>query len=103
MSQLSIKDDRSKLVNDLVSSLPTIRHRLGISQSILAECVGLSRQSISSIERRYCQLTWTNYLAIVMFLTANNTDVFYFPRYGEYKYINEFKRLTQIKNLLRGK
>jgi len=101
MNQLSETDTfdertREKLMEDLVKILPKIRRRLGISQTELGERVGLSRQTISSIERRKVQLTWNNYLALMMFVTANSSDVFYFPRHGEYHYSDEFKKVMVI-------
>ncbi len=89
---------QEKLMNDIVDILPKVRRRLGISQTELGERIGLSRQTISSIERRKVQLTWNNYLAIMMFITANSSDVFYFPRNGEYHYSDEFKKLMVIHN-----
>lgn len=103
MNQLSEDDTnieftQTKLMEDLVALLPKIRRRLGISQTELGERVGLSRQTISSIERRKVQLTWNNYLALMMFVTANSSDVFYFPRHGEYHYSDDFKKIMVVNN-----
>ena len=89
---------QEKLMNDLIDSLPRLRRRLGISQTDLGDMVGLSRQTISSIERKKTQLTWNNYLALMMFVTANSSDVFYFPRHGEYYYSDEFKKIIVVNN-----
>lgn len=103
MNQLSEDDTnieftQTKLLEDLVALLPKIRRRLGISQTELGERVGLSRQTISSIERRKVQLTWNNYLALMMFVTANSLDVFNFPRHGEYHYSDDFKKIMVVNN-----
>jgi len=102
MNQLSddtsIECAQTKLMEDLVVLLPKIRRRLGISQTELGERVGLSRQTISSIERRKVQLTWNNYLALMMFVAANSSDVFYFPRHGEYHYSDKFKKIMVVNN-----
>lgn len=42
-----------------------------ISQTELGKKVGLSRQTISSIERGTVELSWNNYLAIMMFVVVN--------------------------------
>ena len=43
--------DKNELLTDFARRLPEIRKQLGIFQSELDDKVGLSRQSISSIER----------------------------------------------------
>lgn len=98
MDLLHREEIQEKLMNDLVDSLPRLRRRLGISQTDLGDMVGLSRQTISSIERKKTQLTWNNYLALMMFVTANSSDVFYFPRHGEYYYSDEFKKIMVVNN-----
>lgn len=55
----------------MVVELPQIRKEMKISQTEFGKKVGLSRQTISSIERGKAPLTWNNYLAIMMFLEAN--------------------------------
>lgn len=98
MEQIRISDSQAKLMDDLIANLPKFRRRLGISQTELGEKVGLSRQTISSIERRKAPLTWNNYLALMMFVTANSSDVFYFPRHGEYQYSEELKKIMVANN-----
>lgn len=48
--------NKEELLADFVEKLPTIRRKLNISQGRLGEMLGLSRQSISSIERGSVQL-----------------------------------------------
>lgn len=59
------------MINILVKRLPQIRREMKISQSELGKKVGLSRQTISSIERGTVELSWNNYLAIMMFVVVN--------------------------------
>ena len=95
---------REEMMKELVNSLPRMRKRLKISQTELGEKVGLSRQTISSIERKTTPLTWNNYLAIMMFFTANSEDVFYFPRKSrEYKYMNDFARIMIVNEEIKRK
>ena len=60
-----------EMMEILAKRLPLIRKEMNISQTELGEKVGLSRQTISSIERGTSELSWNNYLAIMMFLNAN--------------------------------
>ena len=102
MSQLNVEDIQKEMMMDLVDSLPKLRKRLKISQTDLGEKVGLSRQTISSIERKTTPLTWNNYLAIMMFFTANSEDVFYFPS-REYKYMSDFARIMIVNEEIKRK
>ena len=62
---------KEEMISSLVEKLPTIRQEMNISQTELGEMVGLSRQSISAVERGVSKLSWNNYLAIMLFLIAN--------------------------------
>lgn len=103
MEHSEINDMQEKMMKELVSSLPKMRKRLKISQTELGEKIGLSRQTISSIERKMTPLTWNNYLAIMMFLALNNEDVFYFPRKKGYKYTDELMKVMRAPNRMGGK
>ena len=61
--------NKEELLSDFVTKLPAIRKKLGLSQSKLGEKVGLSRQSISSIERGTVTLSWNIFL-------VNDPDIF---------------------------
>lgn len=65
------KDIKRKLIYKMVVELPRIRKEMKISQTEFGKKIGLSRQTISGIERGIAPLTWNNYLAIMMFLEAN--------------------------------
>lgn len=78
MSKLAYEEKKEALMSNLQKQLPQIRKQYGISQAELGEMVGLSRQTISGIERGSISMNWTVYLAIVLFLGANSNSVFYF-------------------------
>lgn len=86
MCKLDISNQQKELIDVLVNSLPSLRKTYGVSQTLLGEKVGLSRQTISSIERRITPLTWNNFLAIMMFFIANDRCIFYFPKKHGFKY-----------------
>ena len=65
------ENTKHKLIKKMIIRLPQIRKEMKISQTEFGKKVGLSRQTISSIERGKAPLTWNNYLAIMMFLEAN--------------------------------
>lgn len=47
-----------ELYEQLLSELPVLRARLGITQEMLAVKVGCSRQTVNAIEKRKKALTW---------------------------------------------
>lgn len=77
--------EKKKILEEFVDDLPKMRKRLGVSQTDLGNMVGLSRQTISSIERKQIPLTWNNYLAIMMFFCLNSSNIYYFPKNKGYK------------------
>ncbi len=68
--------NKEELLSDFVTKLLAIRKKLGLSQSKLGEKVGLSRQSISSIERGTVTLSWNIFLAIALVVFVNDPDIF---------------------------
>ena len=68
--------EREKLILEMTSLLPRFRQELGLSQTDFGEKVGVSRQTISSIERGTQELSWSNYLSILMFLNIHNGNDF---------------------------
>lgn len=69
-------DLKQEILNEFVEKLPDTRKRLHLSQTELGEKVGLSRQSISSIERRIVPLTWDTFLAMALIVLINDPDSF---------------------------
>lgn len=66
------KDEYKELVVSLlIDELPALRAKLGISQDELAEYVGVSRQTLSAIERRKRSMTWQVALAVILFFTLH--------------------------------
>lgn len=65
------EEKKQQLISEMIKRLPKIRKEMKISQTELGKKIGLSRQTISGIERGTAPLIWNNYLAIMMFLEAN--------------------------------
>lgn len=68
--------NKEELLSDFVNKLPEIRKKLGLSQSELGDKVGLSRQSISSIERGIVTFSWNIFLAIALVVFVNDPEIF---------------------------
>ena len=84
VSEIIATNEQEVLIQHMVDRLPALRKKYGISQKELGEKIGLSRQTISAIERKTTPLTWTSMLAMLMFFTANCNCVFYFPQRTEF-------------------
>ena len=63
MPELLLGLERSVMVAELVDYLPALRQKVGMSQEVLGNCVGKSRQKISDIERRTAPMAWDTDIA----------------------------------------
>ena len=63
--------EKEALLENMVSNLPLLRKALGLSQTGLAELVGLDRSSIAAIENRKRKLPWDTFLALVLIFSKN--------------------------------
>lgn len=63
--------DHASMIESFVKELPSLRKAIGVSQTALGEKVGISRQSVSSIERNEVHMTWSIYVAAAAFLWKN--------------------------------
>lgn len=83
---------KEELLTEFAKELPAIRRALKVSQSELGNRIGLSRQSISSIERGNVAITWNTLLAIMMVVQVNNPVFF--------KKIIENEKFSSIANFI---
>jgi len=71
----SMNMTQSEMTELLAKALPQFRANLGISQQGLGDKIGVSRQTISSIERGEYQMPWNIFLAIIYFLKINSSVI----------------------------
>lgn len=71
MKTESQNDLKRRLINALKNDLPVLRARVGLSQEVLADKIGISRQTYSSIETGKHEMAWTTFLALVAFFQNN--------------------------------
>ena len=62
MGQQTLQKEQQDMISVMTQALPYLRRELHISQTDLAEKVGVSRQTISLIERGEQNMTWTLFL-----------------------------------------
>lgn len=59
------------LIDLLVEELPTLRAKIGLSQSEVDEIIGVSRQTYSAIETKKKKMMWSVYLALILLFSIN--------------------------------
>jgi len=71
MEQDCIKT-QTEVMEKFIQELPRLRKIAGVSQTAFGKRLGLSRQSISSVERGEVPLTWLMYVAAVAYFHESN-------------------------------
>lgn len=64
--------EREHLIGCLVDELPVLRTKLSVSQTEIADMIGVSRQTYSSIETRKRKMTWSIYLSLILVFDCNS-------------------------------
>lgn len=65
------KKQQSEFINALTPELTALRAKANISQADIANLLGISRQTYSSIERGTSQMSWPVFLSIILFYDYN--------------------------------
>jgi DNA-binding XRE family transcriptional regulator len=63
--------DIQKMIQTMTEQLPCIRKKYGLSQHEFGEKIGVSRQTVSSIERGEYTMPWDIFLAVTYFVKIN--------------------------------
>lgn len=90
MSSVKIESQnelKNRLIEALRNDLSVLRARVGLSQEAIADKIGISRQTYSSIETGKREMAWTTFLALVAFFQNNEQTL---------------PMLKQIEGLLEG-
>lgn len=61
-----------ELINILVENLPVFRAKLGATQATFAQRVGLTKTTLNHIENHKKELTWNNFITIILLLIQND-------------------------------
>lgn len=72
MSSEDCFDMRSRVIALLRNELPVLRAKARVSQEDIANKIGISRQTYSSIETGKREMSWTTFLALIAFF--QNTE-----------------------------
>lgn len=63
--------DRKRYTNAMAKNLPMLRAKINVNQEEFANVIGVTRQTISAIENKTRELTWSNYLSMLFLFTQN--------------------------------
>lgn len=63
---------KNTIIELLRNELPVLRAKARISQSEIAEKIGISRQTYSSIETGKREMSWTTFLALIAYFQNND-------------------------------
>ena len=77
---------RNTIIELLRKELPVLRAKARISQEDIAEKIGISRQTYSSIETGKREMSWTTFLALIAYFQNNESTK---------KMISEINGLTE--------
>ena len=92
--------DRKKYTVAMADNLAMLRAKLGLNQEELAQIIGVTRQTISAIENKSRELTWTNFLSLMFFFTQNEKTRDLLPVLGIYtKELAQFFSYVDLKKL----
>lgn len=64
-------EEKRLLISRLIENLKILRIKLNISQEELGERVGVSRFTIAAFENQKREMSWNNFLAMLMVFTKN--------------------------------
>ena len=101
MADYKLSDEQQRMISVLSQALPYLRKEMGVSQTELANKVGVSRQMISLIERQLQPMTWTLFLAIVFFFKSNN-DFSVKDQQIVKKYPNVVEQILLLENQMKN-
>ena len=65
------ENKRAELISTLVENLPVFRAKLGVTQDTFAQRVGLTKTTLNHIENHKKELTWSNFITIILLLMQN--------------------------------
>ena len=99
MTDVKLSEEQIRMTETLSQALPYLRKEVKITQTDLANKVGVSRQLISLIELGKQKMTWTLFLAIVFFFKCNN-DFNRSQRKIIKKYPNVVEQIMLLENNL---
>ncbi|WP_352419538.1 helix-turn-helix domain-containing protein [Proteiniborus sp.] len=90
---------QKNMAASFAKSLPKLRKKYNVTQTKLGNYIGLSRQTISAIERNTVPLAWDTCLAMILFFTKNDENAFKYIKDDDFlNCLEELLKLSDIPN-----
>lgn len=89
--------DRTYYTRLMAQNLPVLRASLGITQTELAEMIGITRQTLSAAEVGSRPLSWGNFVSLLFIFTQNEQTCRLLELLGIYT--DELKSMFCVTNL----
>lgn len=64
-------DNRDELISRLVENLPALRAKCNLTQSELADNIGIGRQTLMSIENKKSKMRKDTFIATIVYFSKN--------------------------------
>ncbi len=90
------ENERLQLISRLVDELPVLRTKLGMSQDELANLLGISRQTYSSLETKRRKMSWSVYLSCVLIFDHNDQTHDFLRKTGLFP--TKIERIAEVNN-----
>lgn len=71
MCEAITENKRAELISTLAENLPVFRAKLGATQDTFAQRIGLTKTTLNHIENHKKELTWSNFITIILLLIQN--------------------------------
>ena len=89
--------DRARYAGAMADNLPMLRAKLGLSQTALANVIGVTRQTVSAMENKTREISWPNFLSLLFLFTQNEETRQLLPVLGIYT--EELSGMFSMTNL----
>lgn len=85
------EDQKAVLIKNMADNLPILRKKLDVTQSELASKIGVSRNTLATIEIGKKTMTWNMFLSLILIFTKNEDTEKLLSVLGIYTYeLNEY-------------
>jgi len=64
--------ERAEYVEKMAENMPTLRTKLNMSQSDLANLIGVSRITVAFFETKKRKMTWNTFLSLILVFSKNS-------------------------------
>lgn len=79
---MSDNDERKIQIKIMVENMNVLRAKSSLTQEELADKIGVSRQTIIAIEKGSRNMTWSNFLALMMIFISDDKTKQFLPVIG---------------------